>query len=348
MNLFISVVIDNFNEQKRKFEVHGGEMFLTDLQKQLHRSLKRLKSAAPQKLLICPSNFIRGTLFRIVQTEYFEIITLSVTIINLIFLALETDIVENGYLTRHQVDNINYAFLGLFTIEVLGRLIALGKSYTYQWINCLDAVLVTLSLILETGLILSARIKSLNFLTDSRYSNYFSLWLPMLKLLRAIRILRVARVATGIRTLVFAFMLSLPALTNVLELLVLIMFIYSIFGMNLFAFLKKSAGINEVLNFETFPSSFLLLFEVSTSAGWDTFLEPMLYEDEPFCNPDKFIDGTQLTNCGSPTIGKIFIISYLVITFIIVTNMYIAIIFKIKTSFNFQTFGRLADLVVLN
>ena len=147
---------------------------------------------------------------------------------------------------------------------------------------------------------------------NAKKDHFFSLWLPMLKLLRAVRILRVARVATGIRTLIFAFMLSLPALINVLELLVLIMFIYSIFGMNLFAFLRKSAGINDVLNFETFSSSFFLLSEISTSAGWDQFLEPMLYVEEPWCQQGKYNETTYdkiIGNCGSPVIGKIFIIN---------------------------------------
>lgn len=92
LNLFISVVIDNFNEQKRKFEVTAGEIFLTDLQKQLHRSLKRLKSAAPEKLLICPENPIRRILFKIVMQRNFELATLLITISNLAFLAFETDI----------------------------------------------------------------------------------------------------------------------------------------------------------------------------------------------------------------------------------------------------------------
>ena len=31
LNLFISVVIDNFNQQKKKFELTGAELFLSDV-----------------------------------------------------------------------------------------------------------------------------------------------------------------------------------------------------------------------------------------------------------------------------------------------------------------------------
>jgi len=87
-------------------------------------------------------------------------------------------------------------------------------------------------------------------------------WLPMLRLIRVVRILRVARVASGIRTLLFALMLSAPALFNVGSLLFLFMFIYAIFGMSQFGYIEKNGVINDILNFETFPNTFLLLFQV--------------------------------------------------------------------------------------
>ena len=84
----------------------------------------------------------------------------------------------------------------------------------------------------------------------------------MLRLIRVVRILRVARVASGIRTLLFALMLSAPALLNVGSLLFLFMFIYAIFGMSQFGHVEKNGVINDILNFETFPNTFLLLFQV--------------------------------------------------------------------------------------
>ena len=57
-------------------------------------------------------------------------------------------------------------------------------------------------------------------------------------------------------------MLSAPALFNVGSLLVLFMFIFAIFGMNQFSQVEKKGAINEILNFETFPKTFMLLFQV--------------------------------------------------------------------------------------
>ena len=56
-------------------------------------------------------------------------------------------------------------------------------------------------------------------------------------------------------------MMSLPALFNIGSLLILVMFMYAILGMSQFAYVQKVGGIDDMLNFETFPNSFLLLFQ---------------------------------------------------------------------------------------
>ena len=55
--------------------------------------------------------------------------------------------------------------------------------------------------------------------------------------------------------------MSLPALFNIGSLLILVMFMYAILGMSQFAYVQKVGGIDDMLNFETFPNSFLLLFQ---------------------------------------------------------------------------------------
>lgn len=64
---------------------------------------------------------------------------------------------------------------------------------------------------------------------------------------------------------------------------------------------------------------------MSTSAGWDGVLDGIINEEE--CvkpNNEMGVPG----NCGSSTIGITFLLSYLVISFLIVINMYIAVILE--------------------
>jgi len=130
-------------------------------------------------------------------------------------------------------------------------------------------------------------------------------------------------------------MMSLPALFNIGLLLFLVMFIYSIFGMSNFAYVKKEAGIDDIFNFETFGNSIICLFQITTSAGWDGLLSPILNSGPPDCDPDLENPGSSVKgNCGNPSIGIFFFCSYIIISFLIVVNMYIAIILE---NFNVAT-----------
>lgn len=70
---------------------------------------------------------------------------------------------------------------------------------------------------------------------------------------------------------------------------------------------------------------YIRLTQMSTSAGWDGVLDAIINEEA--CDPpdnDKGYPG----NCGSATVGITFLLSYLVISFLIVINMYIAVILE--------------------
>lgn len=102
------------------------------------------------------------------------------------------------------------------------------------------------------------------------------------------------------------------------------MFIYAIFGMNSFCKVKQGSGIDDIFNFETFVGSMLCLFQITTSAGWDALLNPML-QSKDSCNRTS-------ENCHLSAIATTYFVSYIIISFLIVVNMYIAVILE-----NFNT-----------
>jgi voltage-gated sodium channel type II alpha len=135
--------------------------------------------------------------------------------------------------------------------------------------------------------------------------------------------------AKGIRTLLFALAMSLPALFNICLLLFLVMFIFSIFGMSFFKDVKLREGLDEVYNFQTFGQSIILLFQMSTSAGWAEVMAGIIREDD--CvrgDAEDDVDLGTIANCGNKTVGIAFLLSYLVMTFLIIINMYIAVILE--------------------
>ena len=112
------------------------------------------------------------------------------------------------------------------------------------------------------------------------------------------------------------------------SLLTLVVFVYAIIGMSQFAYVQQICGIDHILNFETFINSFLLLFQVSTCEDWNKFLEPIILP-EPEC--DRHIQNGNpngMGNCGQSNVGIIYFGTFVFITWIIVINMYIAIILE--------------------
>uniref|UniRef100_F7G6M8 Sodium channel protein n=1 Tax=Monodelphis domestica TaxID=13616 RepID=F7G6M8_MONDO len=320
LNLFVGVIIDNFNQQKKK--ISGQDIFMTEEQKKYYNAMKKLGSKKPQKPIPRPLNKCQGFVFDIVTQQAFDIAIMVLICLNMITMMVETD--SQSEVKTKILNRINHFFVAVFTAECVLKMFALRYYYFINGWNIFDFIVVILSIV---SLVFSGIMKSLE--------NYFSPTLfRVIRLARIGRILRLIRAAKGIRTLLFALMMSLPALFNIGLLLFLVMFIYSIFGMANFAYVKEEAGIDDMFNFRTFPNSMLCLFQITTSAGWDGLLSPILNTGYPYCNPDSTNSSKPRGNCGNPTIGIAFFVSYIIISFLIVINMYIAVILE---NFNVAT-----------
>ncbi|XP_061128602.1 sodium channel protein type 2 subunit alpha-like [Syngnathus typhle] len=313
LNLFIGVIIDNFNQQKKKFG--GQDIFMTEEQKKYYNAMKKLGSKKPQKPIPRPANAFQGCVFDCITKQAFDIVIMILICLNMVTMMVETDD------QTPDMDNIlywiNLVFIVLFTGECILKMISLRHYYfTIGW-NIFDFVVVILSIV---GMFLSEVIEKY-FVSPTLFR--------VIRLARIGRILRLIKGAKGIRTLLFALMMSLPALFNIGLLLFLVMFIYAIFGMSNFAYVKRESGIDDMFNFETFGNSMICLFQITTSAGWDGLLAPILNKREPDCDTQMEHPGNNYKgNCGNPSVGIFFFVSYIIICFLIVVNMYIAVILE--------------------
>uniref|UniRef100_A0A8C1ZA96 Sodium channel protein n=1 Tax=Cyprinus carpio TaxID=7962 RepID=A0A8C1ZA96_CYPCA len=318
LNLFIGVIIDNFNQQKAK--IRGTDIFMTEDQKKYYNAMKKLGSKKPQKPIPRPTNCCQGLVFDLVTKQFFDIFIMVMICLNMVTMMVETD--DQSEEKEYILFLINLVFIVLFTGECILKIIALRCHYFSIGWNIFDFVVVILSI---AGLLLADLIEKY-FVSPTLFR--------VIRLARIGRVLRLIRGAKGIRTLLFALMMSLPALFNIGLLLFLIMFIFSIFGMSNFAYVKKEAGIDDMFNFETFGNSIICLFMITTSAGWDGLLAPIL-NSPPDCDPDVENPGSPVRgNCGSAAVGIVFFCSYIVMSFLVVVNMYIAIILE---NFNVAT-----------
>nr|QLB38373.1 Nav5-1 [Apolygus lucorum] len=310
LNLFIGVIIDNFNEQKKKA---GGslEMFMTEDQKKYYNAMKKMGSKKPLKAIPRPRWRPQAIVFEIVTDKKFDMIIMLFIGLNMLTMTL--DHYQQTEMFSFVLDMLNMIFIVIFSSECLLKIFALRYHYFKEPWNLFDFVVVILSML---GLVLSDIIEKY-FVSPTL--------LRVVRVAKVGRVLRLVKGAKGIRTLLFALAMSLPALFNICLLLFLVMFIFAIFGMSFFMHVKDKSGLDDVYNFKTFGQSMILLFQMSTSAGWDGVLDGIINEencDKP--DPEMGSPG----DCGSATIGITFLLSYLVISFLIVINMYIAVILE--------------------
>uniref|UniRef100_A0A8C6FWT1 Sodium channel protein n=1 Tax=Moschus moschiferus TaxID=68415 RepID=A0A8C6FWT1_MOSMO len=312
LNLFTGVIIDNFNQQQKK--LGGQDVFLTEEQKKYYNAMKKLGSKKPQRPIPRPQNKCQGFVFDLVTHQVFDIIIIILILLNMLSMMAESN--DQSKATECLLDRLNLAFVVIFAIECLIKIFALRQYYFTNGWNLFDCVIVVLSIV---STVVSA-------LETQAQIPFPPTLFRMVRLVRIGRILRLVRAARRIRTLLFALMMSLPSLFNIGLLLFLVMFIYAIFGMNSFRKVEEDSGIDDIFNFRTFISSMLCLFQITTTAGWDALLSPMLKSKES-CDP-------KTESCHLSTIAIIYFVTYIIISSLIVVNMYIAVILE---NFNVAT-----------
>uniref|UniRef100_A0A8C0GCE9 Sodium channel protein n=1 Tax=Chelonoidis abingdonii TaxID=106734 RepID=A0A8C0GCE9_CHEAB len=270
-----------------------------------HRGTHTLHSHSP--LLQNPINKYQGFFFDVVSSKAFEITIVTLICLNVIILMWTSEEKYEDYKDIHEI--INKVFVAIFTGECIMKILALRHYFFTDGWNIFDLLVVILSLAIHIVL------KSPSLLR-------------IVRLVRVSRMLRLIRQAQGIRTLLFTLLMSLPALFNIGLLLFLIMYIYAILGMAFFACANLYGDIDNIFNFQTFGGSMLCLFQITTSAGWDKLLNPFLGTGSDFCSPNLNRQGTDNTTCVRSSVAITYFVSYVIISFLIVINMYTAVILE--------------------
>ncbi|GFR23957.1 sodium channel protein 60E [Trichonephila clavata] len=312
LNLFIGVIIDNFNMLKKKYEGGIVEVFLTDSQRAYYTAMLKLGRRKPQRIVTRPQNRYLRICYDLAMSRRFEMVVFIFIILNMVAMTVE------HYQQPEQItsilDTLNIAFTILFCAEAIIKIIGLRQYYfTFPW-NVFDLTVIIMSVI---SIIFEEALQQLVISPTL---------LRVIRLVRIGRILRLIKAAKGIRKLLFALVISLPALFNIGALLFLITFVYAIVGMFLFGHVRLqdsdgvSGGLSEMVNFQTFANSMILLFRLTTSAGWNDVLDSLMIQP-PNCDP-------QLGDCGHPTLAVVYLVTYIIINFMVIINMYIAVILE--------------------
>ncbi|GLV41113.1 cacophony [Carabus blaptoides fortunei] len=256
--------------------------------------------------ILSPTNPVRRGAHWVVNLRYFDFFIMIVITLSSIALACE-DPVEEDSLKNNILNKFDYAFTGVFTIEMILKILDLGiilhpGSYLREFWNIMDAVVVICAAV------------SMGFdLTGSSAGQNLST-IKSLRVLRVLRPLKTIKRVPKLKAVFDCVVNSLKNVINILIVYILFQFIFAVIAVQLFngkfffctdesKFTKadcqghyfKFDGDSELPNvakrvwdsqqfhYDNVMMAMLTLFAVQTGEGWPQVLQNSMsatYEDQ--------------------------------------------------------------------
>ncbi|XP_062140694.1 LOW QUALITY PROTEIN: voltage-dependent calcium channel type A subunit alpha-1 [Drosophila sulfurigaster albostrigata] len=176
--------------------------------------------------ILSPTNPIRRGAHWVVNLPYFDFFIMVVISMSSIALAAEDPVRENS--RRNEILNyFDYAFTGVFTIEMLLKIVDLGVilhpgSYLREFWNIMDAVVVICAAV-SFGFDMSGSSAGQNLST-----------IKSLRVLRVLRPLKTIKRVPKLKAVFDCVVNSLKNVVNILIVYILFQFIFSVIGVQLF------------------------------------------------------------------------------------------------------------------
>lgn len=298
--LFIGVIYSEFDNEQKRISKQNFKI-VSDEQIKWIQMQKMIKLATPNYVeIVVPQNRVRLFIYKIVTSQAFEWIIMSMIFGNLISLAMVYSTMNPVY--SQFLTILGLIFTGVFILEMCLKVVALGfMAYIESNWNKFDFVIVMFSIL---DILLT---NAINIQGVSIY--------PLIG--RIMRILRVSRIfkmlkskkLEGINKIIKTLFYSIPAILNVTLVLMLVYFIYAVLGV----FLFKSTDAQ----FNNFGSAVLYLFISSTGENWPEFM----YTDRN----------------NSPIIGSIFWLTFIFLTTFTLMNLFMSVIIDQFSNFYFNS-----------
>ncbi|KAJ8259594.1 hypothetical protein GJAV_G00171220 [Gymnothorax javanicus] len=304
MNIFVGFVIITFREQGEQ------EYKNCELDKNQRQCIYYALKSQPIKVYI-PKNPTQFKFWSIINSSGFEYIMFVLILLNTVTLAVQH--YEQSKLFNFVMDILNMAFTGLFTVEMVLKLLALRLRHYFMdaW-NSFDALIVV-------GSIVDIVVTEFSGEESSRVSITF------FRLFRVMRLVKLLNKGEGIRTLLWTFVKSLQALPYVALLIAMIFFIYAVIGMQTFGkvALQDETDINRNTNFQTFPQAVLVLFRCATGEAWQEIMLACLPGRR--CDPESDYEPGEEFTCGS-NFAYLYFISFFMLCAFLIINLFVAVI----------------------
>lgn len=218
----------------------------------------------------------------------------------------------------------NSILIAVFSIENLMKLFVTHKSYFHSKKNLHEALIL---LLIWTQILIEYFINT----PEGHIENSFIIFEAVVKGLQATRIYRIFKRIHSVKQIYDTLFHVLPTLLNMLLLIILILYMYSIVGMDIFSYLKPQKNINGYdMNFQSFAIAFFTLVRVASSETWYLIFADTARKMQPnfVCESvNTYAEYSEkgLLDCGS-YLAYPYFLSFHVLFSLIILNLFVAIV----------------------
>ncbi len=233
---------------------------------------------------------------KIVNSNFFQYSIIFVILAAGVIVGLETYpgiMAVHGNLL-HILDNL---VLYIFVIEILLKIGAKGSKpweFFYDGWNVFDFIIVAVCFLPFGGA-----------------------YIAVFRLARILRVLRLVTVLPKLQLLVGALLKSIPSMSYVGILLMLLFYIFAVLGTFLF-------GKNDPMNFGSLQTSFLTLFKVITLEGWIEIMNIQIFGSNLYGYESFQHIITEPS--AHPLVAPAYFISFILLGTMIMLNLFIGVI----------------------
>uniref|UniRef100_A0A8C7KY91 Voltage-dependent L-type calcium channel subunit alpha n=1 Tax=Oncorhynchus kisutch TaxID=8019 RepID=A0A8C7KY91_ONCKI len=304
MNIFVGFVIVTFQEQGEK------EYKNCELDKNQRQCVEYALKARPLRRYI-PKNPYQYKFWYVVNSTGFEYVMFVLIILNTLCLAIQH--YGQSHLFNYAMDVLNMVFTGVFTVEMILKLIAFRpRGYFGDAWNVFDALVVIGSVvdIILSQINVSSSTSCLSLSLSQNTEDSARISITFFRLFRVMRLVKLLSRGEGIRTLLWTFIKSFQALPYVALLIAMLFFIYAVIGMQVFG---KIAMVDVCV-----LCVIILWCEV-----WQEIMLACL--PGKLCDSESDYNPGEERTCGSGLAIIYFISFYMLCAFLII-NLFVAVI----------------------
>lgn len=260
VNLFIGVIFFDFISEQKRLK----NKFLTESQLCWIKIQKLLIYAEPYfKLNSIPENKYRRFLYLLFNNTLVKCLFYCLIIFDLILLSLTYDTADFHY--KEALETLHLVLNLCFFIETSCKIFSFGiHSFFYQNWEKLELI-VFVSIILDI-------IQILFYETLFSHIKYIARIIKGLRILKMLRLVKLLKKIKSIQKLLQTLKFSIPMALNITGLLLLIYYIFVLFGCHYFRNITNGKIIDEYINFKNFSYTLMTLYKVSTADGWENIM----------------------------------------------------------------------------